>query len=78
MKAMLCVPGETVRIAGVYDVLHFGHRPPHEVFLWQDEIFPRCRQCGGNVIFKLLRGAIRPVCNHISADEDFAGGVSVA
>lgn len=70
---MLCVPGETVRISGVYDVLHFGHRPPHQVFLWQDEIFPRCRQCGANVIFKLLRGTIRPECDHISTDEDFVG-----
>lgn len=75
---MLCVPGENVRISGVYDVLHFGHRPPHQVFLWQAEIFPRCRHCGANVIFKLIRGAIHPVCDHISADEDFAGGVSVA
>jgi hypothetical protein len=54
---MLSLPGETVRITGVYDFLHFGHRPPHQVFLWQHEMFPRCRQCGSNVIFKLLRRA---------------------
>lgn len=75
---MLCVPGENVRIAGIYEVLHFGHRPPHQVFLWQNEFFPRCRHCGSNVIFKLVRAAIHPVCDHIRADQDFAGGVSVA
>jgi hypothetical protein len=75
---MLCVPGEHVRITGIYDALHFGHRPPHQVFLFQYELFPRCRQCGGNVIFKLVRGTIHPVCDHISADEDFAGGASAA
>ena len=37
---MPCVPDEHVRTTGVYEVLHFGHRPPHEVFLWQHEIFP--------------------------------------
>jgi hypothetical protein len=78
MKTMLCVPGETVRITGVYDVLHFGHRPPHQVFLWQNEIFPRCRQCESNVIFKFVRGAIHPICDHISTDQDFAGGVPAA
>ncbi len=75
---MLCVPGENVRVAGVYDVLHFGHRPPHQVFLWQNEIFPRCGHCGSNVIFKFVRGAIHPVCDHISADQDFTGGVPAA
>lgn len=75
---MLCVPDEHVRTTGVYEVLHFGHRSPHEVFLWQHEIFPRCRQCERNVIFKLVRAAIHPTCDHVSADKDFAGGVSVA
>ena len=72
---MLCVPDEHVRITGVYEALHFGHRPPHEVFLWQHEIFPRCRQCERNVIFKLVRAAIHPVCDHVSADEDFRAGL---
>jgi hypothetical protein len=75
---MLGVPEEHVRITGIYDALHFGHRPPHEVFLWQHEIFPRCRQCESNVIFKLVRGTIQPTRDHVSADEDFAGGVSAA
>ncbi len=68
---MLCVPDEPVRVSGVYEALHFGHRPPHQVFLWQHEIFPRCRQCERNVIFKLVRVAIHSACDHVSADEDF-------
>lgn len=75
---MLCVPGENVRITGVYDVLHFGHRPPHQIHLFQHEVFPKCRHCGSNVIFKLVRGTIQPECDHISTDEDFVGGISAA
>jgi len=32
---------------------------------------PRCRQCGRNVLFKLVRRASEPTCDHITADQDF-------
>lgn len=57
---MLCVPSEPVRITGVYEALHFGHRRPHEVFLSQHEIFPRCRQWGSNIIVGRILTALSP------------------
>jgi hypothetical protein len=76
--AMLYAPGEHVCITGVYEVMHQGHRPPHQVWLWADEKFPRCLHCKGGVIFKFVRRAKEPICNHASTDEDFAGGVARA
>lgn len=75
---MLYSPGQHVCITGVYEVMHFGHRPPHDVWLWAEEKFPYCRRCGGNLIFKFIRRAMEPTCDHISADKDFASDVSTA
>jgi hypothetical protein len=75
---MLNTPGERVFITGAYEVMHLGHRPPHKVWLFANEEFPRCRQCRGNVIFKFVRRATEPTCDHISADEDFSCGTSAA
>lgn len=75
---MLYSPGELVCITGAYEVLHMGHRPPHQVWLFANEKFPRCRECRGNVIFKFLRRGTEPTCDHASTDEDFAGGTSPA
>ena len=75
-EALLYVPGERVRTTGVYEILHQGHRAAHEAFLWQDDAFPRCQQCGGSVIFRLVLPARAPVCEHVSADQDFSGGVT--
>lgn len=75
---MLNSPGEHVCITGAYEVLHQTHRLPHDVWLWADEKFPRCRQCGSAVIFKFVRRATEPTCDHAKADEDFADGVSAA
>jgi len=68
---MLNSPGEHVCISGVYEVMHSGHRPPHEVWLWAEEKFPHCNQCGGNVIFKFVRRATERCCDHIGSDQDF-------
>jgi hypothetical protein len=75
---MIYIPGEHVCITGAYEVMHLGHRPPHEAWLWADEKFPRCRRCNGNVIFRFVRRASEPTCDHISADQDFSGWVSNA
>lgn len=40
--------------AGIYKVLHRGHRDPHEASLKADETFPSCRQCGDRVRFELI------------------------
>lgn len=72
---MLYSPGEDVLITGAYNAMHTGHRAPHEVWLCAHEKFPRCRQCKDAVIFKFVRRATQPTCDHASKDADFAGGV---
>lgn len=47
-------PGEVVPAAGIYKVLHRGHRTPHEASLKASETFPSCRQCGDQVRFELV------------------------
>jgi hypothetical protein len=51
-------PGETAPASGVYLVRHYQHRLPHEVTILKDEQFPRCRRCGPQVRFELLRDAV--------------------
>jgi hypothetical protein len=48
--------GQVVPQSGIYSVVHFEHRLPHEVTLLRAETFPPCSKCGVNVKFKLLRG----------------------
>lgn len=49
--------GENIPQSGIYRVVHQKHRLPHEVTLLKDQQFPRCAQCQGAVIFKLV-GAV--------------------
>lgn len=71
VNALLYLPGERVRMSGVYEVMHASHRAPHEGLLWEDETFPRCQQCGGKVIFRLLRRVNEHIGEHISTVEGF-------
>ena len=75
---MFYSPGESVLITGAYDAMHADHRPPHQVWLFAHEQFPRCKECGKGVIFKLVRRATAPTCDHASTDEDFAADTSAA
>ncbi len=47
-------PGEIVPKAGIYEVLHQGHREPHEASLNASEVFPVCKICGAQVRFQLV------------------------
>ena len=58
-------PGEPAPVAGIYEVLHAGHRGPHQAILLAGEIFPACRTCKGAVRFRLSRQA-----DHINGDSD--------
>jgi hypothetical protein len=53
-------PGEQVRTAGIYRVVHAGHRNSHEVVLKRGDEFPACQQCAGDVRFELLLPAEEP------------------
>lgn len=48
-------PGESVSHSGIYRVYHDSHRLMHEAALRATDIFPRCKQCGDQVRFELLR-----------------------
>jgi hypothetical protein len=50
-------PGEVVPIAGIYSVLHRGHRESHEATLNVGETFPSCKVCEGYVRFELISSA---------------------
>jgi hypothetical protein len=57
-----------VRQSGIYEVYHCNdHRPPHEVVMLAEDLFPTCDTCNGEVRFQLVRTA-----PYIFQDEDFA------
>ncbi len=47
--------GEVVPANGIYRVLHREHRLPHEVTLYDQELFPNCSKCGEAVQFEPVR-----------------------
>jgi hypothetical protein len=47
-------PGQVVPIAGIYKVLHAGHRLPHKARFEAHEKFPSCSKCTALVRFELL------------------------
>jgi hypothetical protein len=48
-------PGEVVLTSGAYRVHHASHRLMHAATLLLGDRFPRCRQCGEQVRFELIR-----------------------
>ena len=60
-------PGERVPEAGIYAVAHESqHRGTPELVLLPDSKFPRCRICGDQVRFRLIR-----TVPSLAEDEDF-------
>ena len=50
-------PGQAVPRAGIYKVLHAGHRLPHKARFKAHEKFPPCSKCTALVRFELLQAA---------------------
>ena len=48
-------PGDVVPLSGIYKIYHDSHRLMHEATLLKSSRFPRCRQCGLQVKFILVR-----------------------
>lgn len=68
--------GEKVGRAGVYRVVHKGHRPPHLSILQPGELFPRCRVCAGAVRFEFAQPLDESEeVEHIGYDRDFLDAV---
>lgn len=72
---MRCMAGTKVKRAGIYKVLHLGHRPPHKAILQEGESFPDCRRCGTVVVFEFLEPVIEGEVEHIGYDPDFVNAV---
>jgi hypothetical protein len=47
-------PGDVCAQDGLYEAVHLRHREPHKVMVSTGDVFPRCRQCGEAVRFRLL------------------------
>ena len=47
--------GEAVQVKGLYRVMHYAHRLPHETAILALKKFPHCNQCGDRVRFELVR-----------------------
>lgn len=47
--------GDPVTIKGIYRVLHYAHRLPHETAIVVLKKFPNCNQCGEAVRYQLVR-----------------------
>ena len=47
--------GAVIPASGIYQVIHSGHRLPHEVTLLKRETFPKCQECAAAVNFELVR-----------------------
>ena len=48
-------PGDIVPASGIYRVVHYAHRLPHETAILVLKKFPRCNQCGDGVRYQLVR-----------------------
>ena len=70
---------EKVGRAGVYRVIHKGHRQTHLSILQLGEIFPRCRNCGDAVRFEFAQPLSESdEVEHIGYDRDFLDAVLAA
>jgi hypothetical protein len=73
---MRCIAGAKVNRAGIYNILHLGHRPPHRAILQVGEAFPECRRCGTAVAFEFLEPVTESdEVEHIGYDRDFMDSI---
>ena len=49
--------GAIIPVTGIYLVMHFAHRLPHEVIAIKGHRFPKCQKCSDAVRFELLHRA---------------------
>ena len=64
--ALVYRSGQRVPQTGLYRVIHYQHRLPHNAVMTEDDLFPQCNKCGLRVAFTLSQTA-----NSLSDDEDF-------
>jgi hypothetical protein len=59
--------GQIVPQTGLYRVVHYQHRLPHDVVMTKGEVFPCCNKCGTRVSFSTSNTA-----EPLHSDQDFA------
>lgn len=57
---LLILPGALCSQGGIYQAIHREHRQAHNVLVRASETFPRCRQCGEAVRFRLIKYVSEP------------------
>jgi hypothetical protein len=73
---MRSTAGAKVKRGAVYNVIHFGHRAPHQAILQEAESFPTCRYCGTAVLFEFFEPLRQSdEFEHIGYDLDFMDSV---
>ena len=73
---MRCMSGTKAKRAGIYIVLHLGHRTAHKAILQEGEAFPECRRCGTAVVFEFLEPVTESEeIEHIGYDPDFMDSI---
>lgn len=50
-------PGERAPESGIYRVVHYAHRLPHDVTIPKDTMLPPCGHCGERARFVFLHPA---------------------
>jgi len=58
--------GQQVPQTGLFRVVHYQHRLPHNAVMRKDDRFPLCNKCGHRVAFSLSE-----TVHALNADEDF-------
>ena len=51
----LLISGALCSQSGIYQVIHREHRAPHRTLVRMGDTFPRCRGCGEEVRFRLIK-----------------------
>ena len=64
-------PGDAVPRGGIYNVVHYQHRMPHDAVLTDAQPFPLCHVCGARVRYRLVRSG-----EPIEDDHDFKAGAA--
>jgi len=57
---LLILPGALCSRGGIYQAIHREHRAPHRTLVRMGDTFPRCRGCGEEVRFRLIKQVSEP------------------
>ncbi len=53
-RPLAMMPGDVCTRTGVFRVMHYQHRVPHDVVVYFGDRFPTCHKCGTRVRFQQI------------------------